>query len=208
MEKLTDSEKMELGYIKFQAILEVVGKPKEHVAETLDAHLKKLEEEKDFEVIEKHIEEPVEQEEEKGVYTSFAEIMVWTKKISNAIGFCFDYMPSSIEILEPESLIFNTNDLTDILNDLQAKLHQVEMVAKTLGQENQRFNKSLNQVIKNVIMATLINNKVGIKTLCQITGVKENSMKPFLDKLIEEEKIEEKEGVYFLKEDGRTQEQN
>ena len=49
-------------------------------------------------------------------------------------GFCLDYFPSSIEILE-EKVDVNREQLENTLNDLLAKLHQYDMVVKNLEAE-------------------------------------------------------------------------
>ncbi len=45
---------------------------------------------------------------------------------------CFDYMPSSIEILEPAGMEVDMNDMVSMLNDLLARIHKYDMVLKNL----------------------------------------------------------------------------
>ena len=41
-------------------------------------------------------------------------------------------MPSSLEILEPKGLRLETNQFAGLINDLLARLHQIDMVLKGL----------------------------------------------------------------------------
>jgi len=48
----------------------------------------------------------------------------------------FDFMPSSIEILEPQSLELKSQELTDFLNDLITRLHNYNVIVNNLQAEN------------------------------------------------------------------------
>ena len=58
----------------------------------------------------------------------FAELEVKTASLTHIINFCFEYMPSLIEIIEPYELKISSADVSSFLNDLQAKLHGVDML--------------------------------------------------------------------------------
>ena len=195
MEKLSDGEKLEAGWLHVRAILEIVGKPKEHVEKTLKDYIAQIRQSKDFEVVSDHTEEAVEKE---NLFTTFSEIEFWTQNTQKLTGFCFDFMPSSIEILEPEKMIVKSSDLTDLFNDLQARLHHVDMLAKNLFQENKAFNASINHLVRNIILISLSHNSLGKEQLVKLTGVNEEKIAPFLDKLVEEKRIELKEGKYSI----------
>jgi hypothetical protein len=52
-------------------------------------------------------------------------------------------MPSSIEILEPEKIGGTREPLTNLLNDLIARLHQYDMLLKNLHAENLMLKKKV-----------------------------------------------------------------
>ncbi|MGM5484544.1 MAG: hypothetical protein ACQEP1_01600 [Nanobdellota archaeon] len=189
------NEKAEEGQVLAHAVLEVVGKPKEHIHKAIKDHVENIKQDKEIEVEDSHIEEPTEQED---MYSTFAEVKAWFKDMSKVINFCFDYMPSSIEILEPDKKTINMNVMTDLLTDLQGRLHHVDMLAKKLHQDNQTYNKSLTNIIRNFIKYMLTKPRT-IEDMEKLSGVKQDKLKQYADKLVEEGKIKEEKGKYYLK---------
>ena len=198
MEKLKDSEKLEKGYMKASTIVEIIGKPKEHVIETFNKYLEAMKKDEDLEILEVKSEEPMEMEDQKGIFSTFAEIELWAKNVNKLIGFCFDYMPSSIEVIEQETTRMTNQHITDMLNVLQARLHHTDMLANKMYQENQVFNKSLNVLSRNLIMLALGKKERDMENLEKITGIPSDKLKLFLDKMVEEKLIKEEEGKYSL----------
>ncbi|MEM3127156.1 MAG: hypothetical protein QW331_03765, partial [Candidatus Woesearchaeota archaeon] len=113
-------EKLEKGYIHARVIIELMGKPKEHVEKTIKDYIKHISEDQNFEVLNQEI-APLEPKEE--YFVTFAELEILCKDVPSLVGFCFDYMPSSIEIIEPEKINYDRHQLSSIINDLQARLH-------------------------------------------------------------------------------------
>jgi len=50
--------------------------------------------------------------------------------ISRLIEIIFDYMPSSVEIIEPPNFSLKLEDANALLNDLAARLHQYDALLK------------------------------------------------------------------------------
>lgn len=115
-------------------ILEILGAPKTHVEETLKLIVNKLAEEKEAKVLKKEIYEA--QEQENTLWSAFAEVEIELKDIRQIAGICFDYMPSSIEILEPAGMETDFAEFSDMFNDLLAKLHKYDMLVKNFNAEN------------------------------------------------------------------------
>ncbi|MDD5253546.1 MAG: hypothetical protein PHG05_00375 [Candidatus Nanoarchaeia archaeon] len=118
-----------------KAIIEILGLPKEHVEESIKKVVETLKER--FKVKESKIYES--QEVQSGKYklwTAFLETEIQIEKYTDLISLCFDFMPSSIEILEPLELKMKSTDYEALINDLIAKLHQYDMVLKKLNAEN------------------------------------------------------------------------
>ena len=76
-----------------------------------------------------------------GFWSVFSEIELKFDDINEITVFCFEYMPSSIEILEPEELKFESTNFAGFLNDLLARLHEYDMVVKNLQAENMIMKK-------------------------------------------------------------------
>ncbi|MBI4448366.1 hypothetical protein HY643_05285 [Candidatus Woesearchaeota archaeon] len=125
---------METQKIVARILMEVMGSPKEHIEKTLKNLMEKMKTERDIKVLKYKVFE-AEQLENK-MWSTFAEVEVETNQLKRLWDLCFDYMPSSFEILEPEELRFNMKNLGDVLNDLMARLHKYDMIIKNLHAEN------------------------------------------------------------------------
>ena len=185
--------------ILFRAIVEVLGKPKEHVDSTLKGYLQKLKENSHYQIVNEELAE-LKQHEDSELWMAFAEIEIKTAGVTEIIDFCFDYMPSLIEIVEPEELQLDSLAVSSFLNDLQAKLHGVDMLAKQMKMENQLTNNSLAKLLNNYVTILLRDNNLTSKQLSTYTGMNIDILEDYLDKMIDEGKIDLKEGIYFLKE--------
>ena len=186
--------------IHFRAVIEVLGKPKEHVDSALKGYIQKLKEDTHYAVLKEELAD-LKKHEENDLWMVFAELEIKTASLTHIIDFCFEYMPSLIEIIEPHELKISSLDVSSFLNDLQAKLHGVDMLAKQLKMENQILHQTTSSLLSNYIAVLLRQNNLTSEQLSKLTGVKLDMLEDFLDKLIDGGKIDLKEGIYFLKEE-------
>ena len=135
-------------------IIEVIGKPKEHLTETLEGMIKQISDEKGVKINEKKINEPTllkpktdEQKIPEGFYTTFAEIEVEIEEILYLAMLMFKYMPAHIEILDPETITLTNNGLNDILNELTRRLHGYDEVARIIQMEKNILEKKLRELM-------------------------------------------------------------
>ncbi len=184
--------------IHFRAVIEVLGKPKEHVEESIKSYINKLKSNKAYNVVSEEFAE-IKKQEKEDMWSTFAEVEVKTEKIQDLVSFCFDFMPSMIEVLEPEKIILSDNELSLILNDLQAKLHEVDVIAKHVNMENRFLKSNTSNLMKNYITILLQKSSLTARQLGNLTGVQEEMLADFLDTLIDDGKIDLKGGTYFLK---------
>ena len=133
---------MEDKQIKARVIIEVVGMPIEHVKETLNNLIDKIKEDREMNIEKHEIFEPVELPEMK-LFSSFVEADINFSHIEKLVGFCFDFTPSSVEVLEPFSFIFDARFLNGILNDVVTKLHRYTMLIRNLDAEYALLKKEL-----------------------------------------------------------------
>lgn len=190
---------MEKG-IYFRAVVEILGKPKEHVDSSLKGYIQKLKEDTHYIVLKEEFAD-LKKHEENDLWMAFAELEIKTAGLTAIIDFCFEYMPSLIEIIEPYELKITSLDVSSFLNDLQAKLHGVDMLAKQLKMENQILHQTTAALLSNYVAVLLRQNNLTSEQLSKLTGIKQEMLEDFLDKLIDEGKIDMKEGIYFLKEE-------
>ena len=182
--------------IDFSAVIEVLGKPKEHVNGMLSSIIKKLEVDKRFTLKETKRHASVLQEG-SSLFATFVELSLSSNNHQDMINFCFDFMPSSIEIAKPSELGLSAADFTNFLNDLQAKLHQVDMLAKKMKMERDVLAKNMGGLLKNYLLVLLNNNKLSIEALAGYTGVEPDKLADYLDRLIDQGKIDLDGDLYF-----------
>jgi hypothetical protein len=189
--------KLEEGWIHCMFIIEMMGKPKDHLQKTLKDYIKHLSSDKKIEVINEDYATP-EQKDDSDMFTIFVELETLMKDTGKVVDFCFDYMPSSVEILGPSNLVYKNSDFSNILNDLQDRLHKVDMVIKNLSQENKVLKKNSAIFLRNIIFLSLKDGKKSVDDLSKVTGVPSKELKKFLDVLIKEKKIIEGGKFYNL----------
>jgi len=151
--------------IKAKFIFEMLGKPPEYLKESLENHIKSLEND-DIKIITYKVHEPKllldEKEEVKGLYTTFAEVELEIENINLVFAIVIRMLPSHVEIIDPDDVYLKNFDLSAILNDLAIKLHKYDEVAKILMMERDNFARQLNAIHNNIIKnvkAEEINNQ-------------------------------------------------
>ena len=123
--------------IKVFLIFEMLGRPVEHLKNTLSDFIAKLG---------KEIHEPKRVEESKQeIYTTFTEVEIEFKDMPSLYKIVFTYMPSHIEIVEPEELRIKNFDLNLLMNELIRRLHQYDEIVKGLAIERGIMQQQLQQ---------------------------------------------------------------
>jgi hypothetical protein len=130
-------------------IVEVIGKPPEHLIETLENITKQIDEEKGVVVKGKKINEPTLMKDSKEFYTSFAEIELEVEEITQLVILMFKYMPAHVEIVSPELIALTNNSWSDILSELSRRLHGYDEVARVVQVEKGILEKKLREVLEN-----------------------------------------------------------
>ncbi len=189
----TSEEREWPNKIKAIAIVELMGAPEDHIKNTMQLYLERIKEHKMMAVEDEFVSE---MEKKDTFFLQFAELTITFKSAKNLIEFCFDYMPSSIEIIEPEKIIYNSQDLSNIINDLQAKLHQLDMIVKNLRAENNVLNENGNLLLRNLILVSLKKDARGLDELSKITGINPEALENYLSDYVAKGLLSEKDGVY------------
>ena len=189
-------DKVAEGRILTRIIIEIVGKPKEHVEKTLRVVIDKIKEQQDIKIVEEKLFDAEKQEE---MFSTFAELGILFKNMETLVGFCFDFMPSSVEILDPEKLSFKSNNFAGLINDLLTRLHQISLRVVQNNAEKKILKKNMLNMLKNTVMILLSIKGMQLEQLSKSSGVNEKDFKPLLDVMVKEKTIDFKEGVYSLK---------
>lgn len=130
-------------------IVEVIGRPPEHLTETLNNIIKKIDEEKGVVVKGKKINKPELMKDQKDFYTSFAEVEIDIKEIVQLVILMFKYMPAHVEIVSPELIALTNNSWSDILSELSRRLHGYDEMARIIQVEKEILEKKLREVLEN-----------------------------------------------------------
>jgi len=193
---MSEAEKQgEHAHVRCRTIIEVLGKPKEHVEKAIRDYIEHIKEDSELVILN---EDYSEAKEQGHLWSKFVELDLVIKGTSKLIGFCFEYMPSSIEVVKPEHLIMTNPELSNFLNDLQARLHNVDMIVKQQKAENDFLKLNMNAIIHNAIMICFKVSKLNIEQLSRITGVDKKEIEIFVEKLLKENKIKKEDELYSL----------
>jgi len=139
---------MEEQKLLANVVLEIVGAPKEHVDSTLNTVIEKIKEEKGIKISHQEIgnAENIEIGNVKSLFSAFVELDIEFSSVSRLLNFCFDFMPSSVEILEPEDLSLDFHKFSSFLNDLLAQLHKYDMALKNTHAKNVMLQRELEKL--------------------------------------------------------------
>lgn len=176
--------------IHARAILEMLGGPKEYIEKTLKDYVTKLKTELNI------VKEEYEEAKPEGkMFSTFVELEIKFENTLQIIDFCFEALPSSVEILAPENLNFKSNDLTDFLNDLQSRLHEADLVVKSVRAQNKVLDNNATAVLQNFIKHLCEKPKT-CEELSPFIGLEPKNVKAFADNLIKKGVIKEENGKY------------
>jgi hypothetical protein len=186
-------EKLEQGYLQINTVIEIVGAPKEHVEDTLRLVLKKLRDEKGVDVLGGKVHEPKEQ---GPFFSTFAELEILVRDFATLISVCFNYMPSSVEIVEPAQFRLSPINISDLFNDLLGRLHEIDMRLKNSNAANILLDRNLHNLLKNSVLIIIGSGPKTLGELSVKVGIAEQQLEPFLAKFADE-KVIRKEGHHY-----------
>lgn len=132
--------------LQAQVVLEILGRPANHVEEAIKGLVDKMDSEKGFNVLEKVFHEPTKVEESKDLYTTFAEVTVELDTLDNYFGLVFAYMPSHIDLIYPEKITLANYDLNQLANKLVQRLHEYDAIVKNTTYEKDILMSKLKEV--------------------------------------------------------------
>lgn len=183
------------GKIVGRAIVEMLGAPEAHLRQAFSAYLTRLASEKGIELRYQKLSEPKAQEE---LFVMFAELELEFKNPRALLNFCFGYMPASIELINPARLELTSQELTAWLNDIQARLHKLDALAKALRLENSRLNRNAAALLRNNIMLVLREKPMELASVARKVGIPEDRAAPFVKALVRQGWLKQKGKRYAL----------
>jgi hypothetical protein len=143
-------------------IFEILGKPAEHIKDSLDKIINQLSEQKGLEVVRRVVHEPKLIEDDgksdskleklenenyvkQGMYSTFAEVEVETDNINLIMAIVLNMLPSHVEILQPTEFSLNNAELSGLMSELTVKMHKYDEITKVLMLEKDYLIKKLKE---------------------------------------------------------------
>jgi hypothetical protein len=188
-------ELIENGYIRVNVIFEVIGHPKKHVEDTIKAYVANIKTDEGVEVLKEEYDDV--EEINKNVFSVVAEVEMLLKGTEKLTWLCLNFAPASIEIIEPDKIIYEQRDINHWLNDLLAKLHEIGIIQKKIASQNEGLIRNFNAMTRNAILLVL-KEPSDIKTVSSRIGMQEEHTEQFMEALIKENKIKKEKTIYHL----------
>ncbi len=139
-----------MAEIKTLLIFELLGRPPEHLKETLSQFIEGIAKETGVTIVDKKINEPKRVEKaQQELYSTFAEVEANFKDLAGLMRATFAYMPSHIEVLSPAEINMKNFELNSFMNELIIKLHRYDELAKGLVIEKHILESKLQEKMGN-----------------------------------------------------------
>lgn len=127
-------------------IIEMMGRPAKHLEVSMKEHIDKLKKLKDIKLVRKEINKPVEikeRENQKELYSCFAEVEIECESLTTLSQIVVNFMPSSVEIVEPSKIILDCSESSELLSNVVRRLHDYDNIAKLAQSRINLLNKKL-----------------------------------------------------------------
>ncbi len=143
----SQKEKLNQGWLRCNAVIEMLGKPTEYVSEVMHKLIENLEtKEQNIELISKTIHEPI--AAENNLYSTFSEVEILVKDLRTLLEFTLSYMPSNIEVVEPKEVSFELNPLNEFISLFAGKVHQYDAMMKRMDLENVMLTNKVESMLR------------------------------------------------------------
>ena len=148
---------MENKVITARMMFEMLGRPPEHLIETMTGLIEAIGAEKGIKVKDKKIHDArkIDNKDKEGniitdgeLYSTFSEIEVEAESVSSLLSLQFKYLPAHMELISPEEFKWTNGDFNMMANEILAKLHQYDAVAKSALMNNQILAKKISELMR------------------------------------------------------------
>ncbi|HJX50205.1 MAG TPA: hypothetical protein VJ438_01955 [Candidatus Nanoarchaeia archaeon] len=134
--------------VKAIMIFEVLGRPPEHLKDTLNKIIDAIGSEKGVEVVEKKVNEPVPIKDKEQFFSDFAEIEVELDGIFDLSLLVFKYMPAHVDVISPENIKITNNQVSGVFNEIARRLHGYDEIARIIQIEKSILEKKLKSLLE------------------------------------------------------------
>lgn len=132
-------------------ILDIIGRPKEHLVESLKGLIEEqMKNEPRVLIKDYKIKEPVNLKDNNDFFTTFAEIEVEVDGILDLVVLMFKYMPAHVEVITPEIIALTNNSWGDILSEITRRLHGYEEIVRVSQVEKNILENKLKDILDKI----------------------------------------------------------
>lgn len=169
--------------IRATAMVQIVGKPKEHIEKVLDEVSSKVEEHgyktERLEVM------PVEiLDEDEGFYSGLFEVDLALKNHEQLFGFIQDFNPLSMEVTDPDEFEMTLPEYNALVSTVAGTVQQYDGIIKEKLGENAALVKRNDALTKNILVLCLASGPKAAGRIKRETGLGEETIKTYLAALI------------------------
>ena len=192
---------IEEGYLKIRVIFEIVGRPKEHVEQTLKAYIENIKtKESTIHVLSEDYEpaEELKDEDKEGLFGVMAEVEMLVPDIQKLTWLAINFSPASVEILEPDKIILDQRSAGEWITDMLARLHEIGLFQKSISSQNEGLIRNFNAMTRNAIILCLQDGEKDINYISKKIGMANEHTEKFLEALQKENKIKKEKNSYYL----------
>jgi hypothetical protein len=132
--------------IQARMIIEILGRPPEHIVSSLNMLLDRLAKESEVKILERKVMDPILVKDSKDLYTTFAEVVLEIDSLEKYFVILFAYLPANFEIISPEELVLSNQLLSAVTSKLVQRLHEYDSLAKNVIGERDIILKKLQEV--------------------------------------------------------------
>jgi len=183
--------------ILVRTIVEMLGTPKEYMVETMQGYIDNLKKDTTQKIISVNVEEPVQQEHQgRELWSTFAELEIKFPNAVRLLNFCYDSMPSSIEVLEPDTLTFPSEKFASLINDILAHLHQINTASAAITSQAKTIDANAMQLFQNFMTHLIHTGHTTSLRLSKAMGLTEKAVAQFAEELVKKGALEKKGEEY------------
>ena len=123
-----------------RAIIEVVGHPEDHVNEISKKVLENLKKENGITVVKEELANA--ELIKENIFASNLEVELKFFDLSKLLNFCYEYLPSDIQIIDTEKVVLSVNEMNNGLGEMIRRLHSLNLMLHNLNESNKELKDS------------------------------------------------------------------
>jgi len=120
-----------------RAIIEVIGHPESHVNEIARKVLENLKKEQGVELLKENVAKAEMVKNE--IFASHLDVELKILDMTNLLNFCYEYLPSSIEVLDADKVIMPVRELSAGISEMLRRLHAYNLMLHNLTEKNKEL---------------------------------------------------------------------